>query len=72
MPLSRQERIRPLLDQFSAGNGGVTDRLVLNLYPSELDRFKGEFANLDFVVTNTKKTASSKIYEVCITIKTVQ
>lgn len=65
---SRQERTRDFLNQFEKGNL-PTSSLTMKLYPSELDRFKEEFPNLDFNVTKTIKSASKKMFEVRITEK---
>lgn len=69
MPLSRQEQIRPLIEQFSKGKN-ITDRLVLELYPSELDRFKEDFPELNFTVISSRMTVlKCKIYKVRIKSK---
>lgn len=69
MPLSRQEKLRPMFESFADGTPIANDQLVLNLYPPELDRFKEEFPQLRFVVTNTRKTTNSKKHEVVVTRK---
>lgn len=59
---SRQERIRDFLKQFVDGDLPATN-LTMKLYPSELDRFKDEFPNLNFDVTSVyrvKQTHSHK------------
>lgn len=69
MPLSRQEKLRPIFESFESGASANNDKLVLKLYPPELDRFKEEFPNLVFSVVSTKKTTCYKIHEVVITRK---
>lgn len=66
---SRQDKTRGLLDRFAKGNVLSKSMLVMDFFPSELDRFKGEFPTLKFEVTKTNRKNRSKQYEVKITKK---
>lgn len=67
--ISRQDKTRDLLDRFAKGNVLNKSMLLMNFFPSELDRFKGEFPTLKFEVTKTNRENCSKQYEVKITKK---
>lgn len=66
---SRQDRTRELLDNFIKGHLLMVSKLVMSLYPKEVDRFKREFPSLSFKVVKAYKTYTGKQYEVHITRK---
>lgn len=64
--LSRRDRFSTLLKAFSDG-ANKSSSLTLVLYPGELTRLKKEFLELNFDITDTYKSATSKKYTVEVT-----
>ena len=63
---SRQDKTRELLNNFAEGERLSVNKLVMSLYPKELDRFKGEFPSMSFKVIRSFTTDSGKKYEVTV------
>lgn len=66
---TRQDRKRESITNFVNGNSLSSNTLFLDLFPSELDRFKKEFPDLIFTVKNTHLHYSSKEHKVQISKK---
>lgn len=62
----RQDRKRHFIENFEKGNLQNNNCTFLDLYPSELDRFKKEFPKLTFEVKGSHMYFQCKQYKVCI------